>query len=36
MNEIIKGIFNGLIVAFIIWISKKLAQKIIDSISMKI
>ncbi len=35
MNEIIKGIFNGLIVAFIIWISKKLAQKIIDSISMK-
>lgn len=34
MNEIIKGIFDGLVIAFIIWVLKQLAQKIIDSISM--
>ncbi|RJW75933.1 hypothetical protein DW025_04930 [Coprococcus sp. AF38-1] len=35
MNEIVKEIFNGIVVAFIIWILKQLAQKIIDSISIR-
>lgn len=35
MKEILNSVFDGLVVAFIIWLLKQLTQKIVDYISMK-